>query len=124
FCGVGGSVVLSSLLMTTVYARRESLFCENSLRWGFLGIGASAFMDAFSSWTGKENDIPFGVQEGSLSDPSALVETYGWTIQLMVQRYVRLAGICLIALAAVYVYGIMQTRARLNDRPFRSWLRS
>jgi hypothetical protein len=115
FGGDGGSLVLGSLLMTTVYARRDSPLCENSLRWGFLGIGAAAFMDAFSSWTGKEADIPFGVQEGTLSDPSALVETYGWTIQLMIQRYVRLAAICLIALAIVYILGIVQTRAELRS---------
>src|SRR5437899_5329972 len=84
FGGDGGSLVLGSLLMTTFYARPDSPLCENSLRWGFLGIGAVAFMDAFCSWTGKEEDIPFGVQEGALSDPSALVETYGWTIQLMI----------------------------------------
>ena len=117
FGGDGGSLVLGSLLMTTVYARRESLLRENSLRWGFLGIGAAAFMDAFSSWTGKEEDIPFGVQEGTLSDPSALVETYGWPIQLMIQRYVMLAAICLIALAIVYVFGIMRTRAELRSDP-------
>lgn len=114
FGGDGGSLVLGSLLMTTVYAQAESTLCENSLRWGFLGIGALAFMDAFSSWTGKEEDIPFGIQEGSLSDPSALVETYGWTIQLMIQRYVRLAGLCLIALFVVYLIGIVRTRSELR----------
>jgi hypothetical protein len=116
FGGDGGSFVLGSLLMTTVYARLESPLRENSLRWGFLGIGAAAFMDAFSSWTGKEEDIPFGIQEGTLSDPSALVETYGWSIQLMIQRYLTLAAICLIALAIVYVFGIMRTRAELRSR--------
>jgi hypothetical protein len=100
--------------MTTIYARRDSLLCENSLRWGFLGVGALGFIDAFTSWTGKEEDIPFGVQEGTLSDPSALVETYGWTIQLMIQRYVRLAEICLIALAVVYVAGIVRMRAAIR----------
>ena len=67
----------------------------------------------FQSWTGKEEDIPFGTQEGTLSDPSTLVETYGWTIQLMMQRYVRLAAACLVALAILYVIGILQTRAEL-----------
>jgi len=115
FGGDGGSLVLGSLLMTTFYARPDSPLCENSLRWGFLGIGAVAFMDAFCSWTGKEEDIPFGVQEGALSDPSALVETYGWTIQLMIQRYVRLAAVSLIALAIAYVFGVMRTRAELRS---------
>jgi hypothetical protein len=114
FGGDGGSLVLGTLLMMTVYARRDGALRANSLQWGFLGIGAAAFIDAFTSWTGKEEDIPFGVQEGTLSDPSALVQTYGWTIQLMIQRYIRLAEICLIALTIVYICGIVQTRAEVN----------
>ena len=115
FGGDGGSLVLGGLLMTTVYVRRDSLTYQNSLRWGFLGIGAAAFMDAFSTWTGKEEDLPFGIQEGTLSDPSTLVETYGWTISLMIERYVRLAVVCLIVLAAVYVLGIVRTRNEIRS---------
>src|SRR5438093_439960 len=73
FGGDGGSLVLGTLLMTTVYARRDSLICENSLRWGFLGIGAAAFLVALTSWTGKEEDISFGVHEGILSDARKLL---------------------------------------------------
>src|SRR5205823_2800756 len=112
FGGDGGSLVLGTLLMTSVYIRRDSAICEQGLRWGFLGIGAIAFIDAWTSWTGSEADIPFGVQEGTLSDPSKLVETYGWTIQLMIQRYIRLAEICLVALAIVYVFGIIRILRR------------
>ena len=111
FGGDGGSLVLGSLLMSTFYFRRGSAIYDNSLRLGFLGIGALAFMDAFYTWSGKEEDIPFGIQEGTLSDPSTLVQTYGWTIQLMMQRYVRLAAACLVALAILYVIGILRTRA-------------
>jgi hypothetical protein len=115
FGGDGGSLVLGTLLMTTVYARRDSAIRANSLQYGFLGIGAAAFMDAYTSWTGKEEDIPFGVQEGTLSDPSKLVESYGWTIQQMMQRYVRLAEICLVALAILYIIGIVRTRAAVRS---------
>ena len=119
FGGDGGSLVLGSLLMSTFYFRRGSAIYDSSLRWGFLGIGALAFMDAFQSWTGKEEDIPFGTQEGTLSDPSTLVETYGWTIQLMMQRYVRLAAACLVALAILYVIGILRTHAKLRSYKHR-----
>ena len=115
FGGDGGSLVLGTLLMSTFYFRRGSAIYDNSLRWGFLGIGALAFMDAFYAWTGKEEDIPFGIQEGTLSDPSTLVQTYGWTIQLMMQRYVRLAAACLVALAVLYIAGILQTRAEMRS---------
>jgi hypothetical protein len=115
FGGEGGSFVLGTLLMTTVYARRDSPLCEQGLRWGFLGIGALAFLDAFTSWTGKEEDIGFGEQEGTATDPSKLVETYGWTIQQMMHRYVMLAEVCLLALAIVYIWGIMRTRAEIRS---------
>ena len=67
--------LLPGLARPTVCARRESAIRANSLQYGFLGVGAAAFMDAFTSWTGKEEDIPFGVQEGTL-----------WRITLIVGR--------------------------------------
>jgi heme exporter protein D len=96
--------------MATFYARREGPIYENGLRWGFIVIGAASLMDAFHTWTGPEEDLPFGVQEGTLSDPSQMVQTYGWTIQFMIQQYVRLAMACFVVLAAFYVVGIMQAR--------------
>ena len=114
FGGDGGSLVLGSLLMMTFYVRRDTAIYENSLRWGFLGIGAAAFMDAFHSWSGREEDIPFGLQEGTQTDPSQLVETYGWTIQQLTQRYMRLAITCLIALTIIYIFGIVKTRKELK----------
>jgi len=110
FGGDGGCMVLGSILMMTFYARRESPIYQNSLRWGFLVIGAMAFMDAFETWTGAEDDIPFGTQEGTLTDPSSLVQTYGWPIHVMMQRYVTLGIVCLAGLAVVYVFGILSTR--------------
>ena len=107
FGGDGGSLVLGSILMATFYARRKSVIVQNELRWGFLGIGATAFMDAFKTWTGSEEDLPFGIQEGTLSDPSQMVETFHWTIQLMMQRYFRLSLVCLGGLAALYVCGLI-----------------
>lgn len=113
FMGDGGMMVLGSLLMLTMYVSRESPVYENELRWGFLAIGAAAWMDAFHSWSGSEEDIPFGVQEGTQTDPSVLVENYGWTIPGMMQTYVRLAELCLVAVAIVYVIGIIRTRRDL-----------
>jgi hypothetical protein len=120
FGGDAGCMVLGSILMITFYARRESPIYQNSLRWGFLVIGALAFMDAFATWTGTEDDIPFGTQEGTLTDPSSLVQTYGWPIQVMMQRYVRLGVACIAGLAITYVFGILCARStlhRVNSNP-------
>src|SRR5262249_19138834 len=59
FGGDGGALVLGSLLMMTLYVSRESPVYENQLRWGFLAIGAAAFIDTFHTWTGSEDNIPF-----------------------------------------------------------------
>jgi hypothetical protein len=85
------------------------------LRWGFLIIGAAAFMDSFSTWTGREDDIPFGTLEGTLTDPSSLVQTYGWPIHVMVERYVRLGVVCLICLASMYLMGILSARQTMRS---------
>ena len=126
FGGDAGCLVLGSLLMATVYARRESPLCRGALRWGFLAMGAAAFMDAFRTWWGARHDldrIPFGANEGiGLSDPSLLLEVYGWPIQAMIRRYVWLGVACLGALAILYVAGVLRARAAVgiashNDAP-------
>jgi hypothetical protein len=110
FGGDGGALVLGSLLMMTLYVSRESPVYENQLRWGFLAIGAAAFIDTFHTWTGSEDNIPFGMQEGTQTDPSQLVENYGWTIQAMIHSYVRLGEFCLLAIAIIYIAGIIRAR--------------
>jgi len=118
FGGDAGCLVLGSLLMMTFYARRDSAIYRGALRWGFLVIGAAAFMDAFATWWGARSDldrIPFGENEGvGLSDPSSLTENYGWAVQSMIDRYVWLGVSCLCALAVAYAIGIMRTRAAVR----------
>jgi hypothetical protein len=115
FGGDAGSLVLGTLLMSTFYVSRSSAIYENSLRWGFLAIGAIAFMDAFSLWTGSIDGIEFGETNGQPTDPSQLVDTYGWGISLMVQRYVRLGVLCLTALAVLYVISLLSVRKQRNE---------
>ena len=124
FGGDAGCLVLGSLLMATLYARRDSALHRGALRWGFLVIGAAAFMDASHTWWGARSDpgcIPFGENEGiGLSDSSKLTEEYGWAMQTIVNRYVWLMVACLIFLVALYVMGIVQARsacAQRNRRP-------
>jgi hypothetical protein len=59
-------------------------------------------------WTGPYGDLPFGEIEGvNLSDPSLLTEMYGWSVTQLVDRYVRLGTICLWALLALYLWGLV-----------------
>ncbi len=116
FFGDGGALVLATLLMATFYAPRESrLYKSWGLRWGLLVIGALSFVHVFLMWRGPLEDLPFGEIEGvNLSDPSLLTEMYGWTVLQMVDRYVRLGTVCLVALLALYVWGLASAYLELR----------
>ncbi|TMA14368.1 MAG: hypothetical protein E6J86_08750 [Deltaproteobacteria bacterium] len=115
FMGDGGCLVLGSLLMLTVYAPEESALKRGWLRWGFLGIGAGAFVDVFVQWWASRTDfdrIPFGMNEGAgLSDPSVLSETFGWSTDQIVHRYVALGCVCLAVVAVAYLRGLARNRS-------------
>ncbi|HTM40034.1 MAG TPA: hypothetical protein VL177_03945 [Terriglobales bacterium] len=108
FGGDGGALVLAAILMALFYAPRTSaLYKSWGLRWGLLAYGALAFMDVYKIWSGPWEDIPFGELEGvNLSDPSLLTQFYGWSVPQLVDRYVHLATACLVALAALYAWGL------------------
>lgn len=112
FFGDGGQMVLGTLLMATFWVRPGSHLHTTWLRWGFLVIGAFAYMDAFVTWSQAAADpdtIPFGEMEGvGTSDPTRLVDDYGWSIEKMVSRFGMLRWGCLAALAAVYVWGLVK----------------
>jgi len=119
FFGDGGALVLATILMATFYAPRESALYKNwGLRWGLLVIGALSFMHVFLMWRGPLEDLPFGEIEGvNLSDPSLLTEMYGWTVLQMVDRYVRLGTVCLVALLGLYVWGLVSAYLEIRRSP-------
>ena len=121
FMGEGGAMILATLLMTTFYAPRESALSKSwGLRWGLLFIGALSFMHVFLLWRGPIENLPFGEIEGvNLSDPSLLTEMYGWPVLQMVDRYVRLGFACLVALFAVYVWGLLSAYLAVRRSPSR-----
>jgi hypothetical protein len=94
------------------------------LRWGFVAIGAVAFVDMYGTWWAakhRDSEIPYGVFEsGMRSDSLRLVEDYGWTEAVLVNRYYFLGLICLAALLAVYAWGVRralrQARAASSQR--------
>ena len=121
FGGDGGCFVLGSLLMASFYVPTEHPLRTRQLRWGFLVIGAAAWMDAFKTWWTARRDedaIPFGaIERVGLSDPSRLVEEYHWSIDQLVQRYVGLALVCLVALGCLYVVALVRGRPRVFPPP-------
>ena len=114
FGGDGGAMVLGTALMATFFAGSSTRIYRGRLRWGFLVIGAAAFVDTFATWWAARADddaIPFGEIEGvGLSDPSTLSEVYGWSTALLVHRYVTLGCACLAVLCGLWVWGVWQAR--------------
>lgn len=105
FGGDGMGMVLAAALMASFF-----FGSQKSLRWGFLVIGAAAFVDMFATWftaLWNVDVIPFGENEGSgLSDPMKLLEEHGWRTATMVRRYVAVGVGALAALAMVYSWGV------------------
>jgi len=114
FGGDGGCLVLGTLLMATLYVSPGSALHRGWLRWGFLVIGAFAFMDAFATWweAGHSAEgVVFGEIEGvGDSDPTKLVFEHGWSEAKVIRRYMATAWVCLAALAALYLSGLRRPR--------------
>ncbi|HEY1422186.1 MAG TPA: hypothetical protein VGF20_01945, partial [Candidatus Acidoferrum sp.] len=116
FGGDGGALVLATILMTAFYAPSDSVLYKSwGLRWGLPAIGAPAFMLVFRTWSGPIEDLPFGEIEGvNLSDPSLLTVMYGWSVTHLIDRYMRLATVCLVVLLALYFWGLVSTYLKMR----------
>jgi hypothetical protein len=119
FGGDGGGLVLGALLVATFYAGPESQLRRGALRWGFVGIGAASLVDVTHTWARARADraeLPLGEIEGvRLSDASKLTDVYGWTPSELTGRYLALAAACLVAIAVLYVVGVVRARARVRE---------
>jgi hypothetical protein len=116
FGGDAGAMILGSALTLTMFAPAASRLRTNQLRWGFLVIGAAAYVDTFATWwraRTNEDVIPFGDIEGvGLSDPSNLQDTFGWTTRALVDRYVMVGAICGAVITVVWLYSTWQMYRR------------
>ena len=106
FSGDGGAMVLGTLMMlAAVLLPNHARLARGGLRWGYLVIGAGAFMDAFITWVRSWRDVaelPFGRSESSgLSDALRLVDVSGLSETGLIRSYLALGIVCLAALAGV-----------------------
>jgi hypothetical protein len=114
FGGDGMGMVLAVVLMSSFYFGKGTQLYTGSLRWGFMAMGAAAYVDIFAVWAGARRDygkIPFGEMEGTgTSDATRLVDDFGWSPDQLVQRYFTLGLCCLAATVAVYAWGVWRAR--------------
>jgi hypothetical protein len=119
FGGDGAGMILATLLMGSFFFGKNTQLYKGSLRWGFVVIGAAAFVDIYATWWKSRNDegaIPYGTTGGMATDAMTLVDVHGWSLQTLVHRYVVLGLCCLIALALVYAWGVRRAKAEIKKR--------
>lgn len=119
FGGDAVGMILATLLMASFYFGKNTQLYKGSLRWGFLVIGAAAFVDMYATWWKARTDqsaIPYGTTGGMATDSMTLVDVYRWSFDTLVSRHVTLGLVCLALLAAVYVWGLRQAKAELDAR--------
>ena len=115
FGGDAGSFVVGTVLMATFYARPESAVRQKQLRWVLLVIGAIAFMDTYATWSGGYEKFALwldGIDERGPTDLALLTQLYGWGIGEMQARFLKVAHLCFLIIAAMYTAGIVQAIRR------------
>lgn len=110
FGGDGVGLLLSILLMGSFFFGKDTQLYKGSLRWGFVAIGAGAFVDINATWWLARRDrseIPFTTRDNGMeSDALRLVNEFGWTETALVNRHIAACLACMAVLALVYAWGV------------------
>ena len=123
FGGDGVAMVLAILLMGSFFFGKGTQLYKGSLRWGFVAIGAGAFVDINATWWLARRDpgeIPFTTRENGMeSDALRLVNDYGWTEAALVNRHILACLACMAVLALVYAWGVRKAWLRAQAQGTR-----
>lgn len=110
FGGEAGAMTFGVLVACGFLVRSPLKLFQGGLRWGWLVIGSASWADAMRLWwTCRTDDsaIPFGLEDGSPSDATRLVDEFGWDQWQMVDRFVLVGevtlGLALVAFVAALV---------------------
>lgn len=117
FAGDAGAMVFGALVSCGFLVRSRLRLFQGGLRWGWLVIGAASWADAFRVWWASRTDfdaIPFGTEDGWPSDPSRLVDEFGWDTRAMVHRFLAVGLVSLALASAAFVAAVV--REQLSRR--------
>jgi hypothetical protein len=68
-----------TLLMVIFYLGKDTQLYKGSLRWGFLAIGAAAFMDIFTPWYNRDiSAIGYGMTGDIHTDSFKMINVHLW----------------------------------------------
>jgi hypothetical protein len=120
FGGDGVGLVLAILLMGSFFFGKGTQLYKGSLRWGFVAIGAGAFVDINATWWLARRDpseIPFTTRDNGMeSDALKLVNEFGWSEAALVNRHILACLACMAVLALVYAWGVRRAWSRTQAR--------
>jgi hypothetical protein len=123
FGGDGMGLALSILLMASFFLGKGTQLYKGSLRWGFLAIGAGAFVDINATWWAARRDsseIPYTTRDNGLeSDALRLVSEFGWTEAALVNRHIMACLACMAVLVLVYAWGVRKAWVKAQARETR-----
>ncbi len=117
FAGDGVGMILATLLMASFYYGKYTNLYRGHLRWGFVAIGAAAFVDMYSVWVSALSDlsnVPYGTTGGRYTDSYKLIEHHGWSFDELINRYFWLGNLCLLGLAFVYYFGLQKAKRMME----------
>ncbi len=110
FFGDGGMMIFGGALVLTFWVPVGTHIHTSWLRWGFIVIGALAYLDGVFTWWPARKDasvIPYGEIEGvGLSDATKLIDVAGWTQQELIDRYVYVIVTVGAIMLARWIYGV------------------
>lgn len=113
FGGEAGAMTFGALMACGFLVRSPLRVFQGGLRWGWLVIGTASWADAMRVWWTCRTDfaeIPFGVEDGSPSDASRLVDEFGWDAQVMVRRFVLVGVVTLVMALVAFVAALVRER--------------
>jgi Zn-finger nucleic acid-binding protein len=113
FGGDGVGLILATILMCSFYHGKNTNLYKGMLRWGFVAIGAAAFVDIYSVWFSAIGDyakVPYGTTGGRFTDSYKMIEHHGWSFDTLIGRYNLLGNICLVVLGVAYYFGLRKVK--------------
>ena len=117
---VGGDamgLVLATLLIVIFYMGKETQLYKGSLRWGFLAIGAAAFMDIFTPWYNKDiSAIGYGMTGNNHTDSFKMINFHLWEWNSLFTLHNTIGWLCLMAMACAYCIGLKQANGWAKEK--------
>jgi len=116
-------MILATFLMAVFYVGKDTQIYKGALRWGFLGIGAAAFINMFAPWWNKDiTAIGYGLTGGIPTDSWKMINMHLWEWDALFSVHIVLGVVCLVVLVVIYVLGLKQAEGWVKEKALQNKL--